>query len=129
MPGTKPNTNAAIVDISKSSGVAITWQDGHHSEYGLQYLRDHCPCAMCGKVEKVPLAAEPSNPLPMFKPRARILDVEPVGRYAMRFFWSDGHSTGIYSYEHLRQICPCAECSPASQPSTPSRPSAQSLDK
>ena len=125
MPGTEPSTDAATVDISKSSGVSIVWRDGHRSEYGLQYLRDHCPCAMCGKVEKDPAAPQPSNPLPMFKPRARILDVEPVGRYAMRFFWSDGHSTGIYSYDHLRQICPCAECSPASQTSTPSRPSTQ----
>ena len=111
-----PNTDPAAVDISKSSGVTIVWRDGHRSEYELQYLRDRCPCAMCGKVEKKAAASQPSNPLPMFKPRVRILDVETVGRYALRFFWNDGHSTGIYSFEHLRHICPCAECSPASQP-------------
>ena len=113
-----PSTDPANVDISKSSGVTIVWRDGHSSAYELQYLRGHCPCAMCGKAEKKPAAAQPFNPLPMFKARARILDVEPVGRYAMRFFWSDGHSTGIYSFEYLRHICPCAQCSRASQPAT-----------
>ena len=36
--------------------------------------------------------------------------VEPVGNYAIRIAWNDGHSSGIYSYEHLRKICPCPEC-------------------
>ena len=36
--------------------------------------------------------------------------VEPVGNYAIRIDWSDGHKAGIYSYEHFRGICPCAEC-------------------
>jgi DUF971 family protein len=33
-----------------------------------------------------------------------------VGNYAIRIMWSDGHSTGIYSFEHFRKICPCPEC-------------------
>jgi DUF971 family protein len=33
-----------------------------------------------------------------------------VGAYALRIFWNDGHSSGIYSWEHLRRICPCDEC-------------------
>ena len=32
--------------------------------------------------------------------------VEPVGNYAIRIVWSDGHSTGIYSFEHFRQDLP-----------------------
>ena len=46
----------------------------------------------------------------MYKPTLKMLSVEPVGNYAIRINWSDGHSTGIYSWEHLRQICPCPEC-------------------
>jgi len=38
--------------------------------------------------------------------------VEPVGRYALQFKWNDGHSSGIYSFEHLRNICPCEQCQP-----------------
>ena len=36
-----------------------------------------------------------------------------VGRYAISIQWSDGHDTGIYSYETLRQLCPCEICQPA----------------
>jgi DUF971 family protein len=37
-------------------------------------------------------------------------EVEAVGNYAIHIKWNDGHGTGIYSFEHLRKICPCAEC-------------------
>jgi DUF971 family protein len=33
-----------------------------------------------------------------------------VGKYALQFDWSDGHTTGIYPFELLRQLCPCAAC-------------------
>ncbi len=110
-----PNTNPVDVDIAKSSGVTIEWADGHKSQYSLQYLRDNCPCATCGQKEEAgqPLRPTQSAPFQMFKARAKIQDVEQVGRYALRFFWNDGHSTGIYSYEHLRNICPCEQCAAA----------------
>ncbi len=38
------------------------------------------------------------------------LTIEPVGRYGLSFHWSDGHATGIYRFDFLRQICPCSEC-------------------
>lgn len=38
------------------------------------------------------------------------INVELVGRYAIQFTWSDGHSTGIYSFDTLREICPCPQC-------------------
>jgi ATP-binding protein involved in chromosome partitioning len=40
----------------------------------------------------------------------RPLSVALVGAYAIRITWSDGHSTGLYTYEFLRSICPCARC-------------------
>jgi len=46
----------------------------------------------------------------MYKPGARLTNAEAVGRYAIRLLWADGHSTGIYSFDHLRDICPCADC-------------------
>ncbi len=49
----------------------------------------------------------------MYKPALKMLGVEPVGNYAIRINWSDGHSTGIYSYEHFRAICQCEECKKA----------------
>jgi DUF971 family protein len=38
--------------------------------------------------------------------------IEPVGSYALQFFWSDGHNTGIYTWEMLRRACPCSMCLP-----------------
>lgn len=104
------------IAISKSKGIEIDWKDGHHSSYGLGYLRDECPCATCTgahgtEPQKTDYAA-PAAPFPMFKPALKMLDVEAVGAYALKIFWSDGHSSGIYSWDHLRNICPCAECRP-----------------
>lgn len=104
-------TDPEHIAISKSKGIKIDWKDKHTSDYGLVYLRDKCPCANCtGAHGTPPRQPESNNPFPMFKPALKILNVEPVGGYAIRIYWSDGHSTGIYSYDHLRAICPCGEC-------------------
>ncbi|MDX6289392.1 MAG: Gamma-butyrobetaine hydroxylase-like, N-terminal, partial [Blastocatellia bacterium] len=34
-----------------------------------------------------------------------ISDLNIVGRYALNFRWSDGHETGIYSFQYLRDLC------------------------
>jgi len=101
------------IAISKSSGIKIDWRDGHHSDYSLTYLRDECPCATCtGAHGTQPQRTTYSKPelFPMFKPALKMNSIERVGSYAIRIFWNDGHSSGIYSFDHLRQICPCAEC-------------------
>ena len=46
----------------------------------------------------------------MFKAAAKPVSAEGVGKYAIRFKWNDGHELGIYSWQWLRQICPCEEC-------------------
>ena len=96
------------IDVSLSSGVTIDWSDGHHSEYTLDYLRAMCPCALCTNAERKPAAA--ATPFQLYKKALKMDAVEPVGRYALQFKWNDGHSSGIYSFEHLRDICPCAPC-------------------
>ena len=105
------STDPEHIAISKSKGIKIDWKDGHHSDYGLMYLRDKCPCATCsGAHGTPPRQPEADNPFQMFKPALKMLGVEPVGNYAIRINWSDGHNTGIYSYEHFRRICQCPEC-------------------
>ncbi len=117
---TQTVTDPEHIAISKSRGIEIDWKDGHHSSYGIDYLRDWCPCATCAgthgteprpKTASNPGAsAQPANPFQMYKPRERMLNIEPVGNYALRIKWADGHDAGIYSYSHLRQICPCPAC-------------------
>jgi DUF971 family protein len=52
----------------------------------------------------------------MYEATLKIDEVETVGNYAIRLNWSDGHRSGIYSYEHFRRICPCAECAATGAP-------------
>ncbi len=104
------------IAISKSKGIQIDWKDGHHSRYSLAYLRDQCPCATCtGAHGTEPQRSDYSapkkqDPFKMFQPALKMLHVEEVGHYAIRIEWSDGHNTGIYSFDHLRKICSCQEC-------------------
>lgn len=115
MSGAAISADPDHIAVSKSKGLKIDWKGGHHSEYGLTYLRQQCPCAVCtGAHGTEPQRYEPpkpdANPLQLYKPALRINQVEPVGAYAIRILWNDGHQSGIYSYDHLRAICPCPLC-------------------
>ena len=106
-----PSSEAGHIAISKSKGIKIDWKDGHRSEYGLRYLRDQCPCASCsGAHQAGPAEPKAPGPFQMYQPSLKIAAVEPAGTYALVIQWNDGHRSGIYSYDHLRAICPCPEC-------------------
>jgi len=117
-PRKKPTS--VKIHVKNGTGVDITWADGHSSHYEFAYLRDECPCATCNDArEKKAALGDVASPfqsspaLPMFKPKARAQAATVVGNYAVQISFTDGHSTGIYSYDHLRNICPCAECAKA----------------
>ncbi len=101
--------------VSTGAGVDIEWSDAHASHYDFIYLRDWCPCALCDdeRKKKAALAGPASSAaavLPMFKPKAQARSVSAVGHYAIQIYFTDGHSTGIYSFDYLRTICPCEAC-------------------
>jgi DUF971 family protein len=112
------------VDKTKGTGMEIDWRDGHHSQWSFPWLRLACPCATCheereatGRAIGQP-KAQPAQILPMFQAPPAPTTVTPVGRYAIRFDWNDGHASGIYSWEYLRRQCQCADCVAArAQPS------------
>ena len=107
---------AVKIHVKTGAGVDITWADGHSSHYDFTYLRDQCPCATCNderaKKESMPPATNLlSSPLlPMYKPKPRAQAATQVGNYAVQISFTDGHSTGIFSYDYLRTLCPCEEC-------------------
>ena len=109
-------TEPRNIAISKSKGIKIDWADGHHSDYELGYLRDECPCATCTGAhgttpQKTSYAApQTAGPFQMYTPKVRMVKVEEIGSYAIQIQWSDGHGSGIYSFDHLRKICRCGEC-------------------
>lgn len=81
----------------------VSWSDGHRSEYPFAYLRGWCPCAGCqghGGEKRYVHAANTD-----------LESIAVVGNYALQLHWGDGHETGIYTYQYLRELCPCDQCS------------------
>jgi DUF971 family protein len=99
------------VDISGGTGMNITWRDGHHHAWTFAWLRAACPCATCHEEREAEGRApgigkaKPSALLPMYEAPPRPTAVTPVGKYALRFQWNDGHEAGLYSWEYLRNVC------------------------
>lgn len=80
--------------------LSILWEDGMQYEYDVRDLRLLCPCAQC---------VDEMTGERVLKPESVPMDVAPirisnVGLYAVSFHWTDGHSTGIYSFDYLRRI-------------------------
>jgi DUF971 family protein len=99
------------IDKSGGTGMTIEWRDGHTSHWSFAWLRAACPCATCHEARdadgRAPGVAKtkPASLLPMYEAPPRPSEVEPVGRYALRFKWNDGHEAGLYSWDYLRNIC------------------------
>lgn len=93
------------IEASAEVGLRITWADGHVSHWDLATIRGACGCAVCNELRHAGR--------PVFLAGAGELEVqhaELVGSYGITFHWSDGHGTGIYQWEDLRDSCPCDEC-------------------
>ncbi len=97
------------VDVSGDWVISVEWSDGHKGKHTSFVLRTSCPCAMCkgepglfgkyyfGVAQDIPRDVHP-------------IGIESVGRYAIKVSWSDGHNSGIYSFDYLRRLCECEEC-------------------
>jgi len=102
--------------LTEGKGMEIDWADGHKSAWSFAWLREACPCATCveertkeGRKAGQP-KPKPAALLPMYAPPPKPSSAHAVGRYAIRFDWLDGHAGGIYSWEYLRRMCQCQEC-------------------
>jgi DUF971 family protein len=89
------------VDVTPEGALRILWPGGPEVTVPALRMRDACPCAGCveeGTGRKILDAATiPADIHPE--------EILPVGSYAVQIRWSDGHSTGIYSWETLRAAC------------------------
>jgi DUF971 family protein len=85
-----------------ASVMEIDFEDGHRGLYPHQILRGYCPCAMC-QGHQGPIRFVPGGD-------TELTDLAEVGDYALRLTWADGHSTGIYTFRFLRELCSCAVC-------------------
>ena len=106
------------LDLKKDRGLTIEWADGSTSYYSIAYLRKMSPSAdmrnLRDEMKKNPLTVLPSGPS---RGGAIVAEsAELVGNYAIKIAFSDGHATGLYSWEYLREIDPEREREPGSPP-------------
>ena len=91
--------------VPDGSDLSLVWPDGHPSRYRAAYLRGYCPCAACQGHGRARWEYQFID-----VPGVTVDEMAPVGSYAVAFTFSDGHATGIYSFEYLRLLCPCDVC-------------------
>ena len=92
------------------AAIEIGWSDGELRRYTPRVLRDACPCATCREKKSAPPVV---NLLPVLTDAElaplTIQGMKPVGVYAYSIDFSDGHDTGIFTFELLRSIGEKAE--------------------
>lgn len=98
----------ADVTVDRDAGVTIEFVDGHRCTFGLEELRQACPCAGCRGARDKGETPWPTarSPLPL-----TITDAELVGAWGLRPTWNDGHGTGIYPWDALRAWCDSGKAS------------------
>jgi len=89
--------------------LAIKWEDGSESFVNLEKLRRACPCAGC-KGERDIMGNLYKGLDQALTPRAfELRNIVLVGSYAVQPVWADGHNTGLYPFDYLRQVADSAE--------------------
>jgi len=101
---TSPKALPQAIDLKKTKALTITWNDGSVSTYSIAFLRKNSPSADA-KEQRKELAANPLTVLPASSDEPlTATDAELVGRYAIKLSFSDGHRTGLYTWEYLRSL-------------------------
>jgi len=102
----------------EGAGILIRWSDGSSSELSSKVLRTACPCAVCREARGEGSHNAPLTPQPQKKRTLSIVqnsiseelhlsELWPVGNYALGLRWGDGHDTGLYTYDYLRELTNC----------------------
>ena len=86
------------------SELAIKWSDETESFINLKTLRDKCPCAFCSGEKDVLGNVYKGPKKELGEITYEAVNFEKIGHYAIRIFWGDRHSDGLYTYEMLRKL-------------------------
>lgn len=85
------------IGLHKASRMLVLHYGQESTQLSAEFLRVHSPSA------EVQGHGQPQ--LQYGKQQVSIVRVEPVGRYAVRLVFDDGHDTGLYSWDYLEQLC------------------------
>ncbi|MFN3190799.1 MAG: gamma-butyrobetaine hydroxylase-like domain-containing protein [Aureliella sp.] len=92
------------------AGLIVTWSDGSKRSYTAAELRSACPCATCREKHGSGSSPQPgpSLGLPVLSLQEAqplgIKSMRPVGNYAYNIAYSDGHDSGIYTFDQLLSL-------------------------
>lgn len=78
----------------------VTWPDGRVSRFPYRFLRGQCPCASC----RDEWTGERIIQEESIRPDLKLEAMEPIGTYAVQPTWNDGHGSGLFTWELLRQL-------------------------
>lgn len=103
----QPITPTGITADRTARTLRIRWSDERESVYPYDGLRAVCPCVMCkGGHANMGKPPNPCTVRDAATTELQLLGIQPLGSYAIQLNWSDGHSTGIYTWEMLRLADP-----------------------
>jgi ATP-binding protein involved in chromosome partitioning len=80
--------------------LAVLWEDGHRDHFDVRDLRLNCRCALCIEEMSGRKLLDPKKVRADVSPRG----ISSIGNYALGIDWSDGHNSGLYSFDHLRSL-------------------------
>ena len=92
------NIRVSAIEQAGPRTLAITWSDGRKDQFDVVKLRRSCPCASCIDEWTREQRLKPEDVPDTVRP----LKIESVGAYALKIHFSDGHATGIYTFQMLR---------------------------
>lgn len=85
----------------KDEQLIINWDNNEITKIGLNELRKNCPCAYCNQFRE----AHKDSLLQVFlQDQLKIKEIKTIGSYAVGIIWKDGHNTGIFEFNKLKQL-------------------------
>ena len=88
-----------ICAVREKGALAVTWAD-RQVDFPFAFLRGQCECAHCVNEWTGERMLDPAT----IPADITIEKMEQVGGYAIRIHWSDGHNSGLYTWERLRKL-------------------------
>lgn len=102
-----PSTTPTGIEVNNEKQVLdISWEDGSRSQYPLFGLRKNCPCVACRGGHDKMNVFEPESFFIENPPLMNITNIKQIGNHAIQITWVDGHNSGMYRWETLRELDP-----------------------
>ncbi len=89
------------IEIEEGKTLKIIWDDGSLDRIGLDFLRKNCPCAIC---TSQPAGSDEMVVRIFGESQTQVASIQVVGQYAINIAWKDGHNTGIYEFDYLKEL-------------------------